>query len=141
MELSISAEQEREQAPPPWSRAEEPSDAGRSPSLSINSGISFPSSGSHFILHFYSFSDEPQPQSEITPLIEASLSVKTVPCVIGQHTLWRWHCPGLGAKLSLLLALWSSSGKLSWDLSCAAGWHEALCLSENSPQRKHSLYG
>lgn len=31
-----------------------------------------------FILHFYSSSDEPQPQSEITLLIEASLSVKTV---------------------------------------------------------------
>lgn len=31
-----------------------------------------------FILHFYSSSDEPQPQSEITLLIEASLSIKTV---------------------------------------------------------------
>ncbi|TMS13390.1 hypothetical protein E3U43_018465, partial [Larimichthys crocea] len=66
-----------------------------------------------FILHFYSSSDEPQPQSEITLLIEASFSVKTVPCVIGQRTQWQWHRPGFGEKLSPLLILWGSSGKHS----------------------------
>ncbi|KAF1393088.1 hypothetical protein PFLUV_G00034830 [Perca fluviatilis] len=75
-----------------------------------------------FILHFYS-SDEPEPQSEITLLTEASLSVKTVPCVIGQHAPWQWHRPGFGEKLSPLVVLWVPSGKLSWDLSLPAGWH------------------
>lgn len=36
----------KQQAPPPQSQAEEPSGAGRSLSPTINSGISFPSSGS-----------------------------------------------------------------------------------------------
>ncbi|KAI4829894.1 hypothetical protein KUCAC02_001554, partial [Chaenocephalus aceratus] len=76
-----------------------------------------------FILHFYSSSDEPQPQSEIALLIEASLYVKTVPCVIGQRTPWQWHRPGFGEKLFPPLVLWGSSGKLSWDLSLPAGWH------------------
>ncbi|CAB1426746.1 unnamed protein product [Pleuronectes platessa] len=137
------------------SRAEQSSGAGRNLSPTINSGISFPSSGSQ-----RGHSEgrrgretgteeernrerdrEGGPQSEITLLIEASPSVKTVPCVIGQRAPWQWHRPGFGEKISPPLVLWGSSGKLSWDLFGPAGWHGARCLSEKSPGRKHTLHG
>ncbi|KAG7242526.1 hypothetical protein INR49_020239 [Caranx melampygus] len=72
------------------------------------------------------------------PLMSHSLRV---PCVIGRRSPWQWHRPGFGEKLSPLLVLWGSFGKLSWDLSRPAGWHGALCLSEKSPERKHTLHG
>lgn len=59
-----------------------------------------------------------------------------VPCVIGQRTQWQWHRPGFGEKRSPLLILLGSSGKISWDLFHATGWHTALCLWNKSTEKK-----